>query len=159
MTRLFGIHTGLLLSGSAAALLLAYTVRFLAVGLGTVEAGWQRLSPHLDAAARTLGASPFEMLRSVHLPLLRPALGAASLMVFVDVMKELPATLLLRPFDFETLATQIYVFASQEQFERSAIPALTIVAVGMIPLFLLNRTLRPPTPAPLLRDSLGTTQD
>jgi iron(III) transport system permease protein len=91
--------------------------------------------------------------------LLRPALGAASLMVFVDVMKELPATLLLRPFDFETLATQIYVFASQEQFERSAIPALTIVAVGLIPLFLLNRTLRLPSPAPLLRDSLSTTQD
>lgn len=159
MTRLFGIHTGLLLSGSAAALLLAYTVRFLAVGLGTVEAGWQRLSPHLDAAARTLGASPLEMLRSVHLPLLRPALGAASLMVFVDVMKELPATLLLRPFDFETLATQIYVFASQEQFERSSIPALTIVAVGLIPLYLLNRTLRPAWPTPLLRDSLNTTQD
>jgi iron(III) transport system permease protein len=159
MTRLFGIHTGLLLSGSAAALLLAYTVRFLAVGLGTVEAGWQRLSPHLDAAARTLGASPIEMLRAVHLPLLRPAIGAASLMVFVDVMKELPATLLLRPFDFETLATQIYVFASQEQFERSAIPALTIVAVGLVPLYLLYRTLRPAWPYALLQDGLSTTQD
>jgi iron(III) transport system permease protein len=143
MTRAFGIKTGLLLSGSAAALLLAYTIRFLGVGLGTVEAGWQRLSPNLDAAARTLGAGPFRMLAVVHLPLLRPALGAAALLAFVETMKELPATLLLRPFQFETLATQIYVFASQEQFQRSAIPALTIVAVGLIPLHLLNRALRP----------------
>jgi iron(III) transport system permease protein len=159
MTRLFGIHTGLLLSGSMAALLMAYTVRFLAVGVGTVEAGWQRLSPHLDAAARTLGAGPLKMLRRVHLPLLRPAIGAASLLVFVDVMKELPATLLLRPFDFETLATQIYVFASQEQFERSAVPALTIVAVGLVPLHLLSRALRPTSRASVLRGSPGTTQD
>jgi iron(III) transport system permease protein len=143
MSEAFGIRTGLLLSGSAFALLLAYSIRFMAVGLGTVEAGWQRLSPHLDAAARTLGAGPFRMLARVHLPLLRPAIGAAALLAFVDTMKELPATLLLRPFNFETLATQIYIFASQEQFERSAIPALTIVAVGLIPLHFLNRTLRP----------------
>ena len=143
MSSAFGIRPGLLLSGSAFALLLAYTIRFMAVGLGTMEAGWQRLSPHLDAAARTLGAGPFRMLRAVHLPLLRPALGAAALLAFVDTMKELPATLLLRPFNFETLATQIYIFASQEQFERSAVPALTIVAVGLIPLHFLNRSLRP----------------
>ena len=144
MERIAGQRTGLLLSGSAAALLLAYAIRFLAVGLGTVEAGWQRLSPHLDAAARTLGAGPMRMLGAIHLPLLRPALGAAGLLVFVDTMKELPATLLLRPFDFETLATQIYIFASQEQFERSSVPALTIVAVGLIPLHFLNRALRSP---------------
>lgn len=143
MEQTFGLRTGLILSGSAFALLMAYTIRFLAVGLGTVEAGWQRLSPHLDAAARTLGAGPLRMLAAVHLPLLRPALGAAALLAFVETMKELPATLLLRPFDFETLSTQIYVFASQEQFERSSIPALTIVAVGLIPLLLLNRALRP----------------
>jgi iron(III) transport system permease protein len=154
MSRAFGIRPGLLLSGSAFALLLAYTIRFMAVGLGTVEAGWQRLSPHLDAAARTLGAGPFRMLRAVHLPLLRPALGAAALLAFVDTMKELPATLLLRPFNFETLATQIYIFASQEQFERSAVPALTIVAVGLIPLHFLNRSLRPNR-----RPVAGETQD
>ena len=142
----FGFKTGLLLSGTAFALVLAYAIRFLAVGLGPVEAGWQRLSPHLDAAARTLGAGPFRLLAAVHLPLMRPALGAAGLLVFVDTMKELSATLLLRPFDFETLATQIYVFASQEQFERSAIPALIIVAVGMAPLLLLNRTMRQGSP-------------
>lgn len=144
MSETFGIRTGLLLSGSGAALLLAYTVRFLAVGLTTVESGWQRLSPNLDAAARTLGAGPLRLLRRVHLPLLRPSIGAAALLAFVETMKELPATLLLRPFDFETLATQIYIFASQEQFERSAIPALTIVAVGLIPLHFLNRTMRRP---------------
>jgi iron(III) transport system permease protein len=138
----WGFPTGLLLSGTAFALVLAYTIRFLAVGLGPVEAGWQRLSPNLDAAARSLGAGPLKLLGAVHLPLLRPALGAAALLVFVDTMKELSATLLLRPFDFETLATQIYLFASQEQFERSAIPALIIVVVGMVPLLLLNRTMR-----------------
>jgi iron(III) transport system permease protein len=141
MQRWTGVQTGLLLSGTAFALLLAYTIRFIAVAFGSVEAGWQRLSPNLDAAARTLGASPFRMLGSVHLPLLRPAIGAAALLVFVDTMKELPATLLLRPFNFETLATHIYVYASQEQFEHSAIAALTIVVVGLIPLILMHRAL------------------
>jgi iron(III) transport system permease protein len=137
----FGMSPGLLLSGSAFALIMAYTVRFMAVALGAIETGLERLSPNLDAAARSLGASPFGMLKAIHLPLLRPAIGAAALLVFVDAMKELPATLLLRPFNFETLATQIYTFASQEQFERSALAALTIVAVGLIPLLLLHRTL------------------
>lgn len=137
----FGVKTGLLLSGSAFALLFAYTIRFLAVALGPIETGWQRLSPNLDAAARTLGASPLRMLTSVHLPLLRPALVAAALLVFVDAMKELPATILLRPFNFETLATQIYTYASQEQFSRSALAALMIVVVGMVPLLLLHRIL------------------
>ncbi len=141
MTDQFGVSTGLLLSGSAFALLLAYVIRFMAVAFNAIEAGWQRLSPNLDAAARTLGAGPLGMLTSVHLPLLRPAIGAAALLVFVDTMKELPATLLLRPFNFETLATQIYTFASQEQFERSALAALTIVAVGLVPLILLHRVL------------------
>ena len=158
MGSVFGVKTGLLLSGSAAALILAYVIRFLSVALSTVEAGWQGLSPNLDAAARSLGAGPVKTLGAVHLPLLRPAIGAGALLVFVDTMKELPATLLLRPFNFETLATQIYTFASQEQFERSAIPALTIVAVGLIPLHLLNRALRP-TSAWLLRNSHNTTQD
>lgn len=137
----FGFTTGLLLSGSAFALIIAYTVRFMAVALGSIETGLERLSPNLDAAARSLGASPLGMLRAIHIPLLRPAIGAAALLVFVDAMKELPATLLLRPFNFETLATQIYTFASQEQFERSALAALTIVAVGLVPLILLHRAL------------------
>jgi iron(III) transport system permease protein len=155
----FGLSTGLLLSGSAFALILAYVVRFMAVALGSIETGLERLSPNLDAAARSLGASPLGMVRAVHLPLLRPAIGAAALLVFVDSMKELPATLLLRPFNFETLATQIYTFASQEQFERSALAALTIVAVGLIPLILLHRALSGAYFSELLQKSPVTTQE
>jgi len=135
----FDVSTGLLLSGSVAALVLAYTIRFLAVSLGSVEAGLHRISPNLDAAARTLGQSSLSTLWRVHMPLLVPALGAGGLLVFVDSMKELPATLLLRPFNFETLATQVYNFAVLEQFERAAPGALTIVAVGLIPVLLLHR--------------------
>jgi iron(III) transport system permease protein len=147
-----GVHTGLILSGSIFALLLAYTIRFMAVGFGTIEAGWHRLPPNLDAAARTLGAGPLAMLTKIHLPLLRPAIGAAILLVFVDTMKELPATLLLRPFNFETLSTYIYIYASQEQFEQSAIAALTIVVIGLIPLILLHRALIQGDPQKLLQD-------
>jgi iron(III) transport system permease protein len=155
----FGKGTGLLLSGSAFILLFGYTVRFMAVAYGSIEAGWHRLSPNLDAAARTLGASPLAMLTSVHLPLLKPAIGAAALLVFVDTMKELPATLLLRPFNFETLATHVYTFASQEQFERSALSALTIVAVGLVPLLLLHRALKGANSNDLLQRDHNATQD
>ncbi len=136
---LFGVSTGLLLSGSVVALVIAYTIRFLAVSLGSVEAGLHRISPNLDAAARTLGQSSLATLWRVHMPLLLPALGAGGLLVFVDSMKELPATLLLRPFNFETLATQVYNYAALEQFERAAPGALTIVAIGLIPVLLLHR--------------------
>jgi iron(III) transport system permease protein len=155
----FGFSTGLLLSGSAFALIMAYVVRFMAVALGTIETGLERLSPNLDAAARSLGSSPMKMLLAVHLPLLRPAIGAAALLVFVDTMKELPATLLLRPFNFETLATQIYTFASQEQFERSALAALTIVAVGLIPLILLHRALSGAYLGEMLQKGPGATDE
>lgn len=138
--NVFGISTGLILSGSLFALVLAYTIRFLAVSLGAIEAGLERVSPNLDAAARTLGETPLSSLRRVHLPLLMPTLGAAALLVFVDSMKELPATLLLRPFNFETLATHVYGLASLEDFDTAALGALTIVAVGLIPVLLLHRT-------------------
>jgi iron(III) transport system permease protein len=108
MRSLFGLSTGLLFSGTAFAIVLAYTIRFLAASLGAVEAGLNKISRNVDAAARTLGASVSEMLFKVHLPLLRSALGAAALLVFVDSMKELPATLLLRPANFDTLATQVF---------------------------------------------------
>ena len=135
----FGMSTGLLLSGSMFALTLAYVIRFLAVALGGVEAGFERISPNLDAAARALGETALSALRRVHLPLLLPALGAAGLLVFVDTMKELPATLLLRPFDFETLATNVYGFAALEQVERGATSALAIVATGLIPVLFLHK--------------------
>ncbi len=136
----FGVSTGLLMTGSLFALVLAYTVRFLAVSLGAVESGLELISPNLDAAARTLGRSPLSVLASVHLPLLLPSLGAAGLLVFVDAMKELPATLLLRPFNFETLATHVYSFALLEQFENASVGALAIVLAGLVPVLLLHKT-------------------
>ncbi len=135
----FGISSGLLLSGSLFVIVLAYTIRFLAVSLGALEAGFERLSPNLDAVARTLGETALSALRRVHMPLLVPALGAAALLVFVDAMKELPATLLLRPFNFETLATHVYSYAALEQFEQAALGALTIVAIGLVPVLLLHQ--------------------
>jgi iron(III) transport system permease protein len=139
MSRAFGISTGLVLSGSIFALTLAYVIRFLAVALGGIEAGLDRISPHLDAAARSLGETALSALRRVHLPLLLPAMGAAGLMVFVDVMKELPATLLLRPFNFDTLAVHVYSLATLEQFERASTGALVIVLAGLVPVLLLHK--------------------
>lgn len=140
MDRSFGFSTGLLLTGSMFALTLAYVIRFLAVALGGIEAGFERISPNLDAAARALGETALSALMRVHLPLLLPALGAAGLMVFVDCVKELPATLLLRPFNFETIATQVYSLVALEQFERSATGALAIVLVALIPVLILHQT-------------------
>jgi iron(III) transport system permease protein len=138
MRSLFGISTGLLLSGTAFAIVLAYTIRFLAASLGAVEAGLSKISRNIDAAGRTLGATVSEMLFRVHLPLLRPALGAAALIVFVDSMKELPATLLLRPFNFDTLSTQVFTLVSLYRYEEAGLSALSIVAVSMAPVLLLH---------------------
>lgn len=138
MRSLFGISTGLLLSGTAFGLVLAYTIRFLAASLGAVEAGLTKVSRNIDAAGRTLGASVSEILFRVHLPLLRRALAAAALLVFVDSMKELPATLLLRPFNFDTLATQVFTLASLYRYEEAGLSALTIVAVSLAPVLLLH---------------------
>ena len=136
-----GISTGLILSGSIAALVYAYVIRFLAVALGGIEAGLERISHNLDAAARALGETAMSALWRVHLPLLAPSLGVAALLVFVDALKELPATLLLRPFNFETLATHVYAFAALEQIESGALGALTIVLAGLVPLILLHRAI------------------
>ncbi len=141
MRKLTGVSTGLLLSGTIVVLILAYTVRFLAVSLGTIEAGLERISPNLDAAARTLGESAMSALFRVHLPLLVPAISTAALLVFVDAMKELPATLLLRPLDFETLATHVYSLVAIEQPEAASVGALAIVAVGLVPVLLLHRAI------------------
>lgn len=139
MRTVFGISTGLLLSGTVFAIVLAYTIRFLAVSHGAIEEGLGRVSPHVAMAARTLGRTAGGALREVHVPLIRPALVAAALLVFVDSMKELPATILLRPFNFETLATYVYSYASLERFEDAALPALTIVIAGLVPVALINR--------------------
>ena len=140
----FGVATGLLLSGTIIAVTSAYVVRFLAISFGSLESGLHKVTPNLASAARTLGRGPLAALREVHLPLLRPAIVSAALLVFVDCMKELPATLILRPFDFETLATTVFMLASLDQLEESALPALTIVAAGLLPVILLSRTLQDP---------------
>ena len=117
-------------------------MRFLAVALGTVEAGLERISPNLDAAARTLGETALSALWRVHLPMLLPALGTAALLVFVDVMKELPATLLVRPFNFDTLAVRVYSLASDERLAQAATSALAIVLVGLVPVAILTAMIR-----------------
>lgn len=139
----FGVSTGLLLSGSGAALVYAYTTRFLAISVGGIEAGFEKIPRSLDHSVRTLGHTASAALRRVHLPLLRPALGAAALLVFVDCMKELPATLLLRPLNLETLATHLYAEASRGTYEDGAVAALAIVLVGLLPVILLARLGRP----------------
>nr|WP_254213202.1 iron ABC transporter permease [Burkholderia multivorans] len=131
---------GLWLIGSAAALVIAYTVRFLAIAAGNVEAGLARIPPSLEQAARSLGETAAGALRRVHLPLLRPALTTSALLVFVDAMKELPATLLLRPLNFETLATWLYAEAARGTYEEGAVAALAIVLAGLVPVILLART-------------------
>jgi len=137
-----GVSTGLLLLGSGAALIYAYVVRFLALAVGGVEAGLSRVPASLDEAARTLGESAGGRLRRIHLPLVRPALATAALLVFVDCMKELPATLLLRPLGLETLATHLYGEAVRGTYEDAAIAALLIVAAGLVPVVILARVSR-----------------
>jgi iron(III) transport system permease protein len=147
----FGLSSGLLLTGTVFALVYAYAVRFLAVSLNGVEASLGRITPTMDAAARSLGCTGGRTLRRVHLPLMRGSLAAAALLVFVDVMKELPATVILRPFNFDTLAVRAYSLASDERLAQAATASLAIVAVGILPVILLNRAMaqaRPTGPMP-----------
>lgn len=138
----FGVSTGLLLGGTVTALLFAYIVRFLAVSFNTVEAGLLRIRPTLDDAARSLGYSPTKTLTRVHAPLMLGSISTATMLVFVDVVKELPATLVLRPFNFDTLATRVYRLASDERLAESAPGSLAIALVGMIPVVVLIGTLQ-----------------
>src|SRR6056297_3483 len=133
----FGIDTGLLITGSIWLMIAAYMVRFMAVALNTYEAGLATVNTNIDAVARTLGHGPVPMLRRVHVPILRPSILTALLIVFVDVMKELPATLILRPFNYDTLAVQAHRLASDERLAEAAVPSLVIVAVGLLPVALL----------------------
>lgn len=141
MERWFGWNSGLLLSGTAFAIIFAYTVRFLAVSAGSIESALQKVTPSMDMASRSLGHPPGKTLIHVHFPMLRGTLLTAALVVFVDCMKELPATLILRPFNFETLATQVYQYASDEMLRQSALPALIIVLAGIIPIILMSRSI------------------
>lgn len=138
MRSQFGISTGLLLSGTIAALIFAYLVRFLAVSFNTVESSLGKIQPSLDDAARSLGHSPASTLIKVHAPLMSGGLLTAAMLVFVDVMKELPATLVIRPFNFDTLAIRVYQYASDERLVEAAAPALAIVLVGIVPVIFLS---------------------
>jgi iron(III) transport system permease protein len=138
----FGISTGLLLSGTLIALLFAYLVRFLAIATGGIEAGYARIGMSIDHAARTLGSSQSSVAQRIHVPMLRRSLITAALVVFVDVMKELPATLIVRPFNFDTLAVRVYQLASDERLAQSSTAALAIVAIGIVPVLMLTRAMR-----------------
>ncbi|MGF9564246.1 iron ABC transporter permease [Neorhizobium sp. JUb45] len=135
----FGVSTGLLFMGSGAAVVYALTVRFLAISAGGIEAGLSRIPMSLDHASRTLGQSVSGTFRHVHLPLSKTAISAAALLVFVDCVKELPATLLLRPLNVETFATHLYGEAARGTYEEAAIAALAIVAIAILPVLLLSR--------------------
>lgn len=138
MRSTFNISTGLLLSGTIFALVFAYLVRFLAVAFGSVESSLHKISPSLDDASRSLGYGSTSTLWKIHTPLLSGGLLTSAILVFVDVMKELPATLVIRPFNYDTLAIRVYQYASDERLAEAAAPALAIVLVGIVPVILLS---------------------
>lgn len=138
MRQTFGISTGLLLSGTIAAVTFGYLVRFLALSFGSVEASLAKVTPNMDGAARSLGHGPLSTLRRVHLPMIRGSILTASMMVFVDCMKELPLTIILRPFNFHTLATYVHQYASDEQLGEASLAALSIVGFGILPVIVLS---------------------
>ncbi len=143
LTRLardtLGWSGGLLLTGTSALLVYALSVRFLTVAYNSVSGGMARIPPSLDAAARSLGARPSRVLARIYAPLLAPSLAGAAALVFIDTLRELPATLILRPFNLETLATRTYRLASDERLVEAAIPALILLAAGLLPVLVLNR--------------------
>tara|TARA_Y100001978_G_C23517473_1_gene348596 strand:+ start:15 stop:605 length:591 start_codon:yes stop_codon:yes gene_type:complete len=134
----FGVSVGLILSGTIFTVIFAYVVRFLTIGQGQIQSSLDKISKSQDMAALSLGYSSFDIVRKFHLPLLRGGIAATLIIVFVDCMKELPATLILRPFNFNTLAVHVYQFASDEMLGHAALGCLFIVSSGLIPLFLLN---------------------
>ena len=136
-----GLTSGLVLTGSIAALVYAYLIRFLGVALQTIEAGLARITPHMEDAARSLGMGTAATLAQVHAPMLRSSLATGALLVFVDVMKELPATFVMRPFNFDTLAVQAYNLAADERLAEASTASLAIVAVGLLPVIVASRRL------------------
>ncbi len=140
---MFGFSTGLMITGSGAAIIYAYLVRFMAMAEGTLDSGFKKVSPNIDMAARSLGSTIRGTLRFVLLPIMRPAMAAAALLVFVESIKELSATIMLRPFGVNTLATYVYDFASRAQVEEAAVGCLLIVAAGIIPVAILQKASAP----------------
>ncbi|MEL7231682.1 MAG: ABC transporter permease subunit, partial [Pseudomonadota bacterium] len=136
----FGWGGGLILTGTITVLVFALLIRFLTVAYNTLNSGFAALPPSIDAAARSLGAGPSALMRRVHIPLLRSSLLIACLLVFVDTLRELPATLILRPFNFDTLATRVYWLASDERIAEASTAAVMIILCGLIPVMLINRS-------------------
>jgi iron(III) transport system permease protein len=132
-TTIIALQSGL------AVILLAYLARYLAVAHGPVESALQRIRPNLEEAARGMGVSGLRLLGHVHLPILRPAILTAALLVFVDIMKELPITLMTRPFGWDTLAVRVFQLTTEGEWERAALPAIAIVIAGLLPVILLSR--------------------
>lgn len=149
MQATFGVTTGLVFTGSISLLVVAYMVRYMATALNAFDAGLETISRNLDAVARTLGHSPAAILARVHLPILRGSLLTGLLLVFVDVMKELPATMIMRPFNFDTLAVQAHRLAADERLDQAAVPSLVIAAIGLLPVILVCRE--------IVRRSAGST--
>ena len=135
----FGQHWEPLLGGTLVAMLLAYGVRFLAVGFHPIEAALHRVTVSMDEAARNLGSTGRDLLSRVHLPLMRGGIATAAVLVFVDIMKEMPITLMTRPFGWGTLAVRIFEMTSEGEWQRAALPAITLVVAGLIPVLLLMR--------------------
>jgi iron(III) transport system permease protein len=138
MQTIFDVRTGLLISGSLAIVIFGCSVRFLAIAIGNIEAGYSKISPNLSEAARTLGHSRTSTLWLVELPMISKAAGVAGVLVFVESMKELSTTLLLRPFNFDTLSTYVYTRASRAVFEDASLAALMIVLIGLVPVYVLT---------------------
>lgn len=139
LSPLFGISYGQMLVGSLLALILAYCIRYFTVGLGSVQTGLDRIKPHYHEVAHSLGLSQWQVIRRVYLPMMTPGLLTAIIMVLVDVMKEMPATLLLRPFGWDTLAVRVYEMTSEGEWERAALPALSLVLISIVPVVLIMR--------------------
>ncbi len=139
--EMFGVSTGLLFSGTIAAVTFGYLVRFLALSFGTVEASLNKVTPNMEGAARSLGHGPFSTMRRVHVPLIKSSVLTAAILVFVDCMKELPMTVILRPFNFQTLATFVHQYASDEQLGEASLAALAIVGTGILPVLFLSKAI------------------
>ena len=139
---LFDEYIGLVFSGTFVALIFAYCVRFLSVALHNTQNGLERIKPNVDDAVLSLGLGRYRIFSRIHLPLLKKSILAAGILVFVDVLKELPATLILRPFNFNTLAVKAFEYATDERLLAAALPSVTIVLVGIIPVILLTRAMK-----------------
>ena len=138
----FGISTGLLITGSGVAMIFAYLVRFMAISEGTLDSGFSRISPNIDMAARSLGRNRWQILRSILFPIMRPAIATSALLVFVEVIKELSVTIMLRPFGVNTLATHVYDYASRARVEDAAAGCLLIIGAGIFPVIVMLHTAR-----------------